>query len=158
MRAMLFVFLSHILKSHSFMGDSTGTILIFSVVVGLAGAAYWYFNQERRKAPKQMGCLESKPDPAEVCPSRAKFLHVFASAGCGIPLTRTTKPRRRRRQKRRRLKLQCLPQTAQRLKPSHRQRQVLLQRRSPIYRRRSRHMKTRSRRSRQQRSQMMTLS
>ena len=62
------------------MGDSTGTILIFSVVVGLAGAAYWYFNQERRKAPKQMGCLESKPDPTEVCPSRAKFLHVFASS------------------------------------------------------------------------------
>jgi hypothetical protein len=61
------------------MGDSTGTILIFSVVVGLAGAAYWYFNQERRKTPNQMGCLESKLDPAEVLPSRVKFLHVFAS-------------------------------------------------------------------------------
>ena len=34
------------------------------VVVGLAGAAYWYLTREQGQA-KGMGCLESKPDAAK---------------------------------------------------------------------------------------------
>mmetsp|Transcript_74018 Transcript_74018/g.120164 ORF Transcript_74018/g.120164 Transcript_74018/m.120164 type:complete len:402 (+) Transcript_74018:81-1286(+) len=35
--------------------------ILTAAVVGLAGAAYWYFSQAEDK-PKNMGCLESKPD------------------------------------------------------------------------------------------------
>jgi len=38
--------------------------ILTAVVVGLAGAAYWYFSQAEDKL-KNMGCLKSKPD-AEV--------------------------------------------------------------------------------------------
>ena len=41
------------------------TLLGIGVVVGVAGAAYWYLTRET-DTPKDMGCLESKPDAETV--------------------------------------------------------------------------------------------
>lgn len=57
--------------------DCMRKLLVAGAVVGLAGAAYWYLSQEEEK-PKNMGCLESKPDaevgvlPACLCPVVAR--------------------------------------------------------------------------------------